>query len=67
MALPRPDRRPPGWAACAGARGDDEPRVPHKPADNDDDFPPSVPMPQRMPVPHPAQEPVPQHGEGAAR
>jgi hypothetical protein len=32
--------------------------VPHKPADNDDDLPPSVPMPQRMPMPVPQTGPA---------
>ena len=52
-----------GLTSLTRSSGDTEPRVPHKPADNDDDFPPSVPMPQRMPVPPPVQEPVPQHGD----
>jgi len=39
------------------------PRVPdHKPADNDNDDPPAVPMPQRIPMPMPEQEPMPRHG-----
>jgi hypothetical protein len=30
---------------------------PHKPADNDDDHPPRIPVPQRMPVPVPVNDP----------
>jgi hypothetical protein len=40
-----------------------QPKLPaHKPADNDNDDPPAVPMPQAIPLPMPVHEPLPRHG-----